>query len=337
MSYKLKHESISSFSTDIASKICNDFYMHKESMKGDALMNLTEAKQVNSFLIKGLFDQWQNEMAKLKSPYFNYDQPEVQKALKAFMNTLSNHISVKREYLEPLLIEAIKESILLTFEPREYLMDKLPLFDKAGYLKSQLKYIKTHNEAVKILSERLKDADPENEIRAKMDALAQKFEKPNPESFLKKINALDDLQAIFEIIPEVETKPEPVLNPVETTKPTPPAEAIMQQAPLPTKEKGKETVNDRFNGKSNGLTLAEKLQKKVNQSIEKSLTLNERIMFTNTLFSGKKELMTEALSAIDASDNMQEALNTANRYNKGWDMESEEIEAFMQVLQRRFN
>ncbi len=74
----------------------------------------------------------------------------------------------------------------------------------------------------------------------------------------------------------------------------------------------------------------------MNKSIESSLTLNEKFMFQNNLFHGDNTKMKQAFAAIDQAESLQDALNKANTFNDGWDMDSEEVEAFMGVLERRF-
>uniref|UniRef100_UPI004047217F hypothetical protein n=1 Tax=Roseivirga sp. TaxID=1964215 RepID=UPI004047217F len=104
-----------------------------------------------------------------------------------------------------------------------------------------------------------------------------------------------------------------------------------------TSEKPQETLNDKFNTNTSAPTLAAKLQKKVTQPIDKSLTLNERIMFTNSLFKGDKDLLNKALSQIDTANSLSEAVDIALTFNQGWKMDSGEIEAFMEVIERKFN
>ena len=67
----------------------------------------------------------------LFSPYFDFNAPEVQQALKSFMNTVSQHISIKREHFEPLLVDSIGETLVLILEPQTFykeLMRDLPGF-----------------------------------------------------------------------------------------------------------------------------------------------------------------------------------------------------------------
>ncbi len=52
--------------------------------KADEIIHLTPVQQVNYFVLKELFQRWKSEINQLKSPYFDYDNDEVQASLKAF-------------------------------------------------------------------------------------------------------------------------------------------------------------------------------------------------------------------------------------------------------------
>ena len=47
---------------------------------------------MNLFVVRELFKAWKEETKKLKSPYFNYESPEVKEALETLMDKLSNNI-----------------------------------------------------------------------------------------------------------------------------------------------------------------------------------------------------------------------------------------------------
>jgi hypothetical protein len=47
--------------------------------------------------------------------------------------------------------------------------------------------------------------------------------------------------------------------------------------------------------------------------------------------------MSEALSQIDAAASLNEAINIAMTFNEGWKMDSDEIEAFMEAIERKFH
>lgn len=71
----------------------------------------------------------------------------------------------------------------------------------------------------------------------------------------------------------------------------------------------------------------------------KMLTLNQRFMFVNELFEGNQNLFLSAVEQIDKMDNYQEASSHikksfADKYN--WDMETEEVQEFMELVEKRF-
>lgn len=330
MSYKLKHESISTFSTQVAAQICSKIFTNSEKIDGESITSMTKVRQVNSFVVRSLFSKWQDEMRKLESPYFDFENKEVRKGLNVFMDTLSNHISVGQEHLEPLLVEALEESVLLIFEPKTYLRQSVDI--DTNFLKGDLKYIKCHQKSFKELSEKELTI---NTIGHHVKVLANPFENILPTEFLEELEASSMLDLLFsreEVITE-----KVVIQVKEKSGQIEESQQNRYIKPEETKEKATETINDKFNGNSNATTLADKLQKKVIQSIDKSLSLNERIMFTNSLFKGDKELMSEALSQIDTAGSLSEAVDIAMSFNKGWKMDSYEIEAFMEVIERKFN
>ena len=331
MSYKLKQESISSFSTATAADICTEFFAGKNKISGESIMALTEVRQVNSFIIESLFTQWQSEMARLRSPYFDFEAEEVQKALKEFMNTLSNHISIGRGHLEPLLAKAIEATILLTFAPKKYVLKHWFDEQKENLPKGKLRYIKTHTEGFQLIHGTAKTPINPAYLGNLFDSMSSHFGIPEPIEFLQKLKAEVKLDLLFEKEVAAEPAPSPVFTP-EVNEPLEVKSTVAAKH-----ENGKETINDRFNGSTNAPTLAEKLKKNNVQPLEKTLSLNERIMFTKTLFEGDQSLMTKVLEELDTANNMDEALAKTQPYNKKWDIEGDEMEAFIQVLKRRFN
>lgn len=326
MSYKLKQESISSFSNQVASIICSKLFTNKEKIDGPSIVSLTAVRQVNSFMIKELLGKWQMEMQKLESPYFDFTHKDVQKALKDFMNVLSNHISVGKDEVRLLLAKAIEETVLLTFEPKAYLLKAFKA--NPNFLESELKYFKIHAEALNDLSKQ-----GIQNLESQIDKLSNSFDVISAVDFLNQLNAENKLEFLFNKVEEREAAP--IIVTTEAT-PTVRKENVYKKVEEAS-EKPKETLNDKFNVNANAPTLADKLQKKVSKSIEKSLTLNERIMFTNSLFKGNKDLLNEALSQIDTANSLSEAVDIAMTFNQGWKMDSGEIEAFMEAVERKFN
>jgi len=332
MRYKLKHDAVSEISELIGQDIVEQSFQAFDKMDGERLISLTNSRQVNSFIIRSLFNQWRNEVERLESPYFDFNHERVKDALKAFMNVLSNHISIDKTHLMPLLTQAIEDSILISFEPKGYLESILDRIDKPQDFKLQHKYIKTNRDLFKSLIDRIGDFDTKSSIITSYESIdASELEAVDAIEFLQKLGADSRIEQLFEIIDE--PKPEPVVGEeIEEML----AGAEPEKANKISDSVEQATINDKFDSSTKGMTLAEKLQRKMNQSVEASLTLNEKFMFQNNLFGGDNAKMKEAFTTVDQATDLNDALNRANTFNKGWDMDSEEVEAFMNVLERRF-
>ena len=131
MSNKLNLSAIEKYSKNYAAKLCDAFFSSNSVISGKQILTLSSVQQVNLLTIKSLYEKWQAETQRLRSPYFDFNSDEVQQALKVFMNTVSQFISVKRENFEPLLIDSVGETLVLLLEPQTFykeLMRDLPNF-----------------------------------------------------------------------------------------------------------------------------------------------------------------------------------------------------------------
>ncbi|GAB5524308.1 MAG: hypothetical protein Roseis2KO_21800 [Roseivirga sp.] len=311
-------------------------------MDGAALMQLTESKQANAFLVKALFEKWQEETENLQSPYFDFDHEKVKEALKTFMNVLSGYISVKREDLEPLLAQAIKETVLITFDPVAYVQSVVA---RSGNISK--KYIKTRKSSFKKLESLsyVTAADFEEEFPESPEDFVKTFGASTSDLFEEEVQSffdqMDDDEDEDEVITVVASEPESDLVPeVDEPETEPISKPETQATPVISlaeeSETESDTLNDRFNGSGKVQTLADKLKQNTQQGLEASLNLNERIMFTNSLFGGDKQKMGEALADIEEAADLDEAKVKSYKYGEDWDMESDEVAAFFEFIERRF-
>lgn len=330
MSYKLKQDSIQGFSSKICQSVCDRFYASNDKMDGAGLMQLTGSKQVNAFLVKALFEKWQQETEKLKSPYFDFEQKKVQEALKTFMNVLSAHMSIARVDMEPLLEQAVRETVLITFDPVAYVQSVL---SKSGSLST--KYIKTRVDSFKKLKSISYVTEDDFESDFPME----------PEAFVKllggKVGDLfeEESRSFFEQADEVFDAEEEEDAPEPTVLEEKQENEEVKKAPKSIAEDHEEdsdTVNDKFNGNEKVQTLADKLNQGKKKSLENSLNLNEKFMFVNSLFEGDKQKLSEALADMEEAGDLEGAKMKAYKYSEDWDMESEEVAAFFEVIERRF-
>lgn len=333
MIYHLNTTAVPTLSKQMSQSLCQKSFQNYAKIDGEQLISLTNSRQVNSFIIRSLFNQWKKEVERLESPYFDFKHEKVKAAVKQFMNVLSNHISIDQEHLEPLLERAISDTILITFAPKDFLTNLMDRMEKPQDFKKQFKYIKTNRAFFQQVVDHLGDFDTKASVLNQFDSLNEDLlEQTDAKTFMQKLEAESLLEDLFTI--EEEKKQEektPTTEPQDT--PSPKAEPQPTQG---TEAKRKATLNDTFETTKKGQTLAEKLKHKVTPSIEASLTLNEKFMFQNVLFHGDAAKMREAFQEIDAAESLEKALEKANAYNQGWDMDSEEVEAFMEVLARKF-
>lgn len=333
MIHHLNTAKVPSISQQICQSLCEKTFQNYGKIDGEQLISLTNSRQVNSFIIRSLFNQWKKEVEQLESPYFDFKHEKVKEAVKQFMNVLSNHISIDKEHLAPLLERAIADTILISFAPKVFLSEMLDRMDKPQDFKKQFKYIKTNRAFFQQVVDHLGDFDTKASVLNQFDDLDMSLlEKTDVNTFMQKLAAENHIDDLFEVEEEKEVAAPELETKVNSEEKTP-----TETAPKKEEEtKFKATLNDAFEPTKKGQTLADKLKHKVTPSIEASLTLNEKFMFQNILFHGDAAKMKEAFQAIDGADTLEKALEKANAYNQGWDMDSEEVEAFMEVLARKF-
>ena len=120
MEYIVNHDVIKKYAAQLTEKLCRQYFVNKAFISGPEILSFHEENQLNLLIVKNIYLNWQKETAKLKSPYFDFEDEEVKQALKTFMNRLSEHIKVYRYDFEPLVSKSIAEFILLAAAPIEF-------------------------------------------------------------------------------------------------------------------------------------------------------------------------------------------------------------------------
>lgn len=316
MESKLNHQAIDAYSKALAKQLTQSFFSNSSHISGKEILELSPNKQINLMVLKNLFKKWKKENAKLQSPYFDYHSDTVKKAMKDFMNTLSRHIYVKKEHFEPLLKESIKDSVLLAFSPYDFYSKEINQRDDSRLHLSDLKDLKKYIKFNDFL----------------LDGLIKHFE-----SSKEKVVFNDMAFEMFnEVCSNSEEQPadiQPLLAEFSKTLPLSLADIYLEEEKV---EAG--ILNDSLKSKEKQ-TLADKLAKSGGKSMMKMLTLNQRFMFVNELFEGNQNQFLSAIEQIDGMDNYKEASSHikksfADKYN--WDMETEEVQEFMVLVEKRF-
>jgi hypothetical protein len=326
MESKLNHSFIQDYSSQYIQPITDDFFKENKIMSGQQLLGLCPVKQVNLFVAKKLFENWQQETHKLKSPYFDYEATEVKAALQTFMNTLSQHISISRTDFEPLLKQAVSDTILLIFSPYDYYVQAFNTPEKDSLtleaLRKDLRYTKINRPILEALVRRFEDEQlTEVQGEKKNQLFNEVFEnlEDDPEDF-------DDYIRLFS-----ETHPLSVEKLYAET-----------ESPYSTQngqhEEERPTLNDQFSV-ANGNTLADLHQNKKIDSIRKHINVNQRYMFTKSLFGDNTTEFEKAIEDLDTYSSYVDAFNYlrkdfASKYR--WKMDSEEVIEFLEIVAKKY-
>lgn len=356
---QLDKSTIQSYGVALSEKLSNDFFSKKEFIKGEEIVHFTEIEQLNFFILMNLFDRWKEEINKLKSPYFNYDVEEVSIALKTFVNKVSRHISVRKEFFKPLVQKSITDTLTYLLSPSEFIEQE---FNKNEYLsKSDLidkeKFFKLHKDSIqtwiekadqlpgeilrtKDLVELFKSIVPTQHVVQYSDPIVDKF---NQLLKLTLLGAPSQQPAVEKLI-KISAPDSKKENPIQESHNTPLVENIIKPIEANLNEqfsKPTRTLNDTLKSanQQSGNSIAERLSKSKIEDIKSSIPLNLKFLFINILFDGKVTEYNEALSQIEGCSDFESTqtllMSTYSKKNK-WDTHLEEQAEFFKIIERKF-
>ena len=298
-----------------------DKYFVVESISGKEIISFCPIDQVNFFVIQQLLSKWKEEVSKLRSPYFDYENQEVKDSLKVFMDQLSQHILVSKENFTPLLFQAINDTIHLAVAPVSFLSQKSLESDKVysdEELNAIFKYVKLHPSIKNYVTANSWNGNTGAQITEKLEA---EFENSN----LDNANAEKLLSIFNEILPtsalDFKYK-ESVIETVKTDNP----------------EKVYNENNDVFASETKPTVLDMHLKNKV-IDLRSAMSLNQRIMFLKELFKGDNSAFEGAMSLADSSQSYEKCVNTLiDSYSQrfGWEIDSEEVNQLFDLIGRKF-
>jgi len=366
MTAQINGNYLEKYATTYAELVCDQFFISRQFITGQEIIQLTPSAQVNFFIIKRLFELWQEELGKLKaSPYFDYRDIAVHEALTQFMNVLSRRIKVERRHLEGMLQEAVQDAIQVATDPLFFYqkeLEKAPAGKINEYLKENKKYFKWNEKLVTGLIDKagigMDLASYQQAILASFQSLKGSLDTPKellatlggtlafdletylgqPASQIEENEAFDEPE--FEQPEEspryeLEEVEEDLIEEPEESIPTPQSQKRAPIASTPATGKGLDAAHL----KTLFATETYKGMKGILGELAESLALNQRFMFTKELFDGNADLLRHALKSIDELNTFEEAVDLINArfvVELGWDIESEEVREFMQQVYRKF-
>ena len=132
----------------------------KDSIHGSDLPMLTAVKPLNALLLYNLKCKWELEAEQLKSPFFDYTNPEVKSAQVKFLNVLSQHIKISSKTITDLLTDAIDDYLLADEDYIRFVATKLELYAKPAIPLTRVtelaKYSPTNRSVLETISSELK-------------------------------------------------------------------------------------------------------------------------------------------------------------------------------------
>ena len=355
--------------------VCDQFFSSRKFITGQEIIQLTPSTQVNFFIIKRLFELWQEELGKLKgSPYFDYRDIAVHEALTQFMNVLSRRIKVERIHLAGILQDAVQDAIQVATDPLTFFQNELakaPAGKINEYLKENKKYFKWNESLVIGLIDKtgigLDLESYQQAILANFQSLKVSMDSPKEllaslgdtlvfdlEEYWGQSTGLEETEEAtvpefedqeeslgFELEEEVEVKDEEEEEEEELIHLT------EESIPTTQPEKSETIASTSATGKGLDAAHLQSLfasesyrgMKGILGELTDSLALNQRFMFTKELFDGNSDLLRHALKSVDEAPSFEAAVDLINaRFvgELGWDIESEEVREFMQQVYRKF-
>ena len=320
MQQTIKEQSLSQYIESLKEKLLFEFFNKHEYISGEQIKQFSISEQVNTFILHQLFAQWHQEIAKIESPYFDYEEERVKESLNQLMNSLSFNIKVNKHHFAPLVQYALNQTFELILQPLNYLKHRCFSFDELLINKElvlqKTKFIKTNRYIFEdYLNQKATDtAFSKDEL---LDACQHNYLNKTIETSFK------DIVELF-----AQLMPTDIID-------------IFEENKIPPIENHEvKSLNDKFSHKEFSETVADKLARtsKRNNAL-KSVPLNEKFTFINHLFDGDSAIYQKALNIIGDKDTAEEAkkcLSENYAYHYHWEDNEETVERLFLLVDNSY-
>ncbi|GAA4434019.1 hypothetical protein GCM10023188_24470 [Pontibacter saemangeumensis] len=355
------------YSKQLANLLCDRHFATYDTLNGPQLLHFTPIKQVNLFVIKELLLKWHQEMANLRSPYFDYEHEDVKEALLNFMNVISRKILMKRNAFEPLLQKAIYDTFLVVLAPVTTFEEKfLRIQEEIALPKLQenLKYIDIDKPLFAGFIDTLSPSSRDREYilsRFKLYINANQDKRTPLHELLQKFSSLlpiTEQEAAGQGAPAVEATPLPKPTPaapVREQEVVSPIHTAQREASAPTARPAyrhddddaeevapanvRPTLNDNFR-KAPAASLADSHSNQKIESLKNSISINQRFSFINELFNGDNMTYYHTIKALDEYTDPEEAKRYITREVAGkydWSKKQEHVNKLLRLIERKYS
>ncbi|SDK75556.1 hypothetical protein SAMN05421823_103474 [Catalinimonas alkaloidigena] len=371
METKLNPQALEAYAQSFLERLSPPFFQFRDRISGDQILEFTPIRQVNLFVLKTLFARWKEEAERLRSPFFDYQHPEVQQALNDFMDQLSQHISVAQGDFEPLLRQSIIDALRLGLTPLDYFKDEVTQqnvrFVHADSLKQLRRYIDYNRvvlqEVISELESGYTKQAPAGEIKLYFHKAGIRHDRQltSMQQVLSEFSAVlplreDDIVITSEVREAVRPggRREPAAPSFASHQPNPQLKPLSADVGLATEpdqapdkvplnarfvREPQPTLNDRLRKEAPARTLLDEHQQKKVDNIRNAIPLNQRYAFINELFKGDNVKWSMALQELEGSQSYDEALSMLDQkwaLEYGWQNDNEHVMALREIVRRKF-
>jgi len=337
----INHEYIDSYAEAYANRIVDRYFSENTIIDGESILTLSEIRQINLFVIKNIMVKWQVEAKKIRSPFFNYNNPEVQNALQDFMNVISNNISIDQKIFKPLLKMAITDVLLLIFSPYDFFSTELLNIGSPVTmmeLEKRKKFIKINGALFKAYIEKIETIGSDNlqikEAKQYFDQVCEdiNFSPEEPDEYIKLFSQeiSFDIKKVYTEIDNNITKDESADKSIEQGEEKIPIhEKLYEQKSTLIDELKKEPAN----------TVLDFHKKQKIESIKKNISIQQRFRFVRELFEDNVQIFTETIDFLDncsGNDDASSYLNDKFLSAGKWNNDDEAVIEFLSVVKKKF-
>lgn len=349
MESKLNQKVITEYTKSFSRQLLPGAYQDRKYLGGQDILSLTPLKQVNLLVVQGIFLRWKSELEQIKSPYFDYQAKEVEAALQNFMNTVSRHIAIDQEHLQPLLEKAVQDTLYLLLAPYDFYFRMLSNTETASWtvdeLEERLKYLRINRSLLETLTAKCRETSEDTLSREQVvniykEVAGQHNETPeDTDVYMQQFNQVAhlDVNSLTAANQHTSTDEGSFFDSLDA-QPTPPIE--VEAKPQENTDSGEtpRTLNDSLNqpGRS---TLADQHQQRKIEKLSQHISVNQKFMFIRELFENDGQAFASAIERLDAQSTYAEAVTLIRReyaQDYRWKMDSEEVAEFMDLLAKRF-
>lgn len=341
MDEKISLDAIAAYGDAYADKISRNFFSSKNKISGKEILTLSNVPQVNLFVVRELLVTWKDESKKLRSPYFDYDNTDVKEALESFLSVLSKHISVTQEHFVPLLKRAVRQTLLVIFNPYDFfsmlVTGKSNRIELAAF-KEEMKYLRINKAPLVRLVEKLEEKGVNdisgNEAFAILDQILEEvsFTPEDLDEHIRQFSHTLPLDPSTFFPAKQQEAPSPEFFAKEAPKVE---RSFFLEVPVTNENSPlKPTLNDRMQTTQRP-AMYNNFQKI--PKIKDHLTINQKFMFTKVLFYGDFESFSRAIDELDQMSDMDSAMKYLETQSSNWDRDSREFHEFMEMVEKRFS